>query len=487
MLAPVQEQTMADDSSLHSDLNAALVEVEARYVAANAAGKERFQKARSVMPGGNTRTVLHYDPFPLTWAKGEGNRLTDLDGHVYTDFLGEYTAGLFGHSDAVIQQAIRKALSDGIVLGGPNDYEGRLAAAIVDRFPSIDLVRFTNSGTEANMLAIQTARFMTKRDRILVFEAGYHGSVFYFGHHGNPLNLPMDWVIGQYNDIAGTQALIANHAKDIAAIVVEPMLGSAGCIPGDKAFLAMLREEATRHGIVLIFDEVMTSRLSPTGLQGVLGITPDMTTLGKYLGGGSSFGAFGGRRDLMERFDPEHQDAIGHAGTFNNNVVSMAAGLAGLTQVFTAAEAMRINALGDTLRTNLQAVSKKHGGLLQVTGIGSLMTIHFSDLPVRGPLDVHPHDAARDKLMGAARKLYHLEMLAAGQYLARRGFIALCLPMQPADIERFVAATDEFLSIREPMLRAAFARTASSALGLTTLAAAPVANAFCGFYVAGAE
>ena len=453
---------MADDSSRNSDLNAALAESEARYVAANSASKERHQKARDAMPGGNTRTVLHYDPFPLAWAKGEGNRLTDLDGHVYTDFLGEYTAGLFGHSDPVIQQAVRTALSDGIVLGGPNGYEGRLAAAIVDRFPSIDLVRFTNSGTEANMLAIQTARLMTKRDRIMVFEAGYHGSVFYFGHHGNPLNFPIDWVVGQYNDLAGSRTLIAKHAKELAAIVVEPMQGSGGCIPGDKDFLAMLREEATKHGIILIFDEVMTSRLSPSGLQGAIGITPDMTTLGKYLGGGLSFGAFGGRRDLMERFDPDHKDSIGHAGTFNNNVLSMAAGLAGLTKVFTTDEATRINALGDTLRMKLQAVSKKHGGLLQVTGVGSLMTIHFSDLPVRGPQDAHPHDAAREKLMGAALKLYQLDMLAAGQYLARRGFIALSLPMQPEDIETLVAATDEFLSVRTPVLRAAFAQLSAA-------------------------
>jgi glutamate-1-semialdehyde 2,1-aminomutase len=449
---------MADDSSRNSDLNAALAEAEARFVAANGASRERHQQARNAMPGGNTRTVLHYDPFPLAWAKGEGNRLTDLDGHVYTDFLGEYTAGLYGHSDPVIQQAVRAALSDGIVLGGPNGYEGRLAAAIVDRFPSIDLVRFTNSGTEANLLAVQTARLMTRRDRVMVFEAGYHGSVFYFGHHGNPLNFPIEWVIGQYNDTSGTRALIAKHAKELAAILVEPMQGSGGCIPGDHAFLSMLREEATKHGIILIFDEVMSSRLSPTGLQGAIGITPDMTTLGKYLGGGLSFGAFGGRRDLMERFDPDRKDSIGHAGTFNNNVLSMAAGLAGLTQVFTTEEAKRINALGDTLRTKLQAVSKKHGGLLQVTGVGSLMTVHFSDQPVRGPQDAHPHDPAREKLMGAALKLYHLDMLAAGQYLARRGFIALSLPMQPADIDRFVAATDEFLSVRMPVLRAAFAQ-----------------------------
>jgi glutamate-1-semialdehyde 2,1-aminomutase len=187
-----------------------------------------------------------------------------------------------------------------------------------------------------------------------------------------------------------------------------------------------------------------------------------MTTLGKYLGGGLSFGAFGGRRDLMERFDPDRKDTIGHAGTFNNNVLSMAAGLAGLTQVFTADEAKRINALGETMRTRLQAVADKHNAPLQVTGVGSLMTVHLSDRPVRSPRDAHPHDDARENLMAAARKLYHLDMIAAGQYLARRGFIALSLPMRETDIDRFVEATDEFLAIRAPVLRASFAQLGSA-------------------------
>jgi glutamate-1-semialdehyde 2,1-aminomutase len=453
---------MADDSSRNADLSAALSEAEARYAGANPNSRERHEVARNTMPGGNTRTVLHYDPFPLAWAKGEGNRLDDLDGHNYTDFLGEYTAGLYGHSDPVIQEAVKKALADGIVLGGPNGYEGQLAKAICDRFPSIDLVRFCNSGTEANLLAIQTARFMTRRDRVMVFEAGYHGSVFYFGHHGNPLNFPIGWVIAQYNEIVPTRDLIRQHAGELAAILVEPMQGSGGCIPGDPAFLAMLREEATRHGIVLIFDEVMTSRLSPSGRQGSIGITPDMTTLGKYLGGGLSFGAFGGRHDLMERFDPARPDSIGHAGTFNNNVLSMAAGLAGITKVFTTAEAKRINELGDAMRTRLVEVAARHNAPMQVTGIGSLLNVHFSEVPVRGPQDSHPHDPVREQVMDAARKLYHLDMIAAGHYFARRGFIALSLPMRTSDVDRFVDATDEFLATRGPVLRAAYDRLSST-------------------------
>jgi glutamate-1-semialdehyde 2,1-aminomutase len=215
----------------------------------------------------------------------------------------------------------------------------------------------------------------------------------------------------------------------------------------------MLREECSRRGILLIFDEVMTSRLSPSGCQGLVGIKPDMTTLGKYLGGGLSFGAFGGRRDLMERYDPYRSDSIGHAGTFNNNVCSMAGGAAGLTQVFTAEEAVRLNALGDQMRNRLNALARRHQAPLQVTGVGSLMNLHFAKGPVRTPADAHPSDPATENRMGELLKLLHLDMIAAGIYFARRGFVALSLPMREPDVQRFEAALDEFLSTRGALVK----------------------------------
>jgi glutamate-1-semialdehyde 2,1-aminomutase len=449
--------SMADGNRPNADLQAAIAEAEARFIAANPKSMARQEAAQRAMPGGNTRTVLHYTPFPLAWTAGKANRLTDLDGHDYLDFLGEYTAGLYGHSDPVIQEAVRKALADGIVLGGPNRYEAGLAAAICARFPSIELVRFCNSGTEANMFAIQTARLMTGRSKVMVFEYGYHGGVFYFGAKGGKLNLPIPWVVGRYNETEATRALIVAHGSELAAVVVEPMQGSGGCIPGDRGFLSMLHEECTRHGIVLIFDEVMTSRLSPSGAQGLFGITPDMTTLGKYLGGGLSFGAFGGRRGLMERYDPYRADSIAHAGTFNNNVCSMAGGLAGLTQVFTPEEALRVNALGDRMREGINALAKKSGLPLQATGIGSLMNIHFVRGPIRTPADAHPSDPTLDRAMGELMTLFHLDMIAAGIYLARRGFVALSLPMREPDVAGFEAAVEEFMETRGRLIEAALA------------------------------
>ncbi|OFW42158.1 MAG: hypothetical protein A3J29_10185 [Acidobacteria bacterium RIFCSPLOWO2_12_FULL_67_14b] len=315
---------MAIQTAVNVSLDEALREAEARFSAANPKSAAQYQAATGSMPGGNTRSVLYYTPFPVTIARAEGATLEDIDGHRYTDFLGEYTAGLYGHSHPVILEAIREALDGGLVFGGPNRHEAELARLLCERFPSLDLVRFTNSGTEANLMALATARAATGRERILAFQGGYHGGVLSFADGvSSPINAPFPCVLAPFNDEAATLALIERHARELAAIIVEPMMGGGGGIPGTRPFLETLRQAAARHGIVLIFDEVMTSRLSSGGLQKRLGIIPDMTTLGKYLGGGLTFGAFGGRRDLMRRYDPREKDAWSHAGTFNNNVLTM--------------------------------------------------------------------------------------------------------------------------------------------------------------------
>jgi glutamate-1-semialdehyde 2,1-aminomutase len=421
---------------------------EARYTDANPNGLAQWQRACEAMPGGNTRTVLFYSPFPLTMARGEGAYLWDLDGHRYTDFLNDFSAGLYGHSHPVIRQAMAEALEAGLTLGGHNRYEEKLAALICARFPSIELVRFTNSGTEASLMAVLTAQAVTGRRRILVFEGGYHGGVFYFAPGGSPLNLPMDWLIGRYNDIGRAEELIRQHAGDLAAILVEPMQGAGGSIPGDPAFLGALREAATQAGSLLIFDEVMTSRLGPGGLQGELGVTPDMTVLGKYLGGGASFGAFGGRADVMERFDPRSAQAFPHAGTFNNNVLSMAAGTAGLETVYTPEAANELSVRGEVLKARLNEVARASGTAMQVTGMGSLMTVHFA--PV-----AHGEIRSVDDLAAAdqdAKALFHLEMLARGQYLARRGLMSLSLALSEDDLDAFADAAADVLAVHGPLM-----------------------------------
>ena len=440
-------------SEQHTDFARALGKVEASYRRRHPNSEQRQALAARHMAGGNTRSVLYYSPFPLAWHSGRGNRLTDIDGLDYLDLLGEYSAGLYGHSNAIVNGAIKRAIDDGTVLGGPNRYEASLAEAICTRFPSMDLVRFTNSGTEANLLALSLARLAASgRRRVMVFDGAYHGGVLDFRSGGSALNIPFDWIIGRYNDLEGVRSLFAAYAETLAAVIVEPMLGG-GCIPGTAPFLQLLREQTSRYGSALIFDEVMTSRLAPNGLQGAIGIEPDLTTIGKYVGGGTNFGAFGGRRQLMERFDPSRSDSLAHSGTFNNNVLTMAGGLAGLAEVFTPAEAVRLNQLGDRLRDRLNADARRRRAPFMATGVGSMLGFHFMDYTA--PLLRPPtYTAAATRAQRSIETLFHLELLEQGFHFARRGYIALSLPTIEADCDGFASAVDAFFAARGDLLRA---------------------------------
>ncbi|HTR86491.1 MAG TPA: aminotransferase class III-fold pyridoxal phosphate-dependent enzyme [Reyranella sp.] len=443
---------MPDQPLVNSDLQSALAEARQAYIDRNPKSFTRHEEACVAMPGGNTRTTLHNNPFPLTVVKGAGCRLWDADGHEYIDVLGEYTAGIYGHSHPVIRKAIDKALDSGWNFAGRNENEGKLAKLVADRMPSIELVRFTNSGTEGNVMALAGARVFAQRKgrkhakKVMVFHGGYHGGVLYFVSGGSPVNMPYEYIVAPYNDIEGTQELLRQHATEIFAVLVEPMQGSHGCLPGDKDFLEMLRKETWSHDITLIFDEVMTSRLSPGGLQQKLGVIPDMTTLGKYIGGGMSFGAFGGRRDIMELFDPTKPDSLPHAGTFNNNVLTMAAGVAGYGEVYTPEAAETLNARGEKIRERLNAICQQAGVAFQFSGIGSMMTAHATTRPIRKAADIASSNQD-------AKELFYFDMVAAGIWIARRGFVALNIMIGDSEGDRFVAAVEEFVTARKALLR----------------------------------
>jgi len=426
-------------------IDEALEQARQRYLEANPASHAAHVAATASMPGGNTRSTLHFSPFPLTMAGGAGCWMTDLDGHRYLDLLGEYSAGLYGHNHPVIRQVLDAALDGGWNLGARGGCETALADLLCARFPSVDLVRFTNSGTEANLMALATALLHTERRSVLVFDGAYHGSVLSFGG-GRPVNVPHQWLVGSYNDLAGTERLVSEHAHNLAAILVEPMLGSGGCVPADPEFLQLLRRAADDTGAVLIFDEVMTSRMSAGGLQHRLGITPDLTTLGKYLGGGMTFGAFGGRRELMSVYDPSSPGAVQHPGTFNNNVLSMAAGHAGLRQLFTAEAAEALFRRGEQLRHQLNALSSEAGARLQWTGMGSMLTAHFQTEPISAARDIQPQ--------AELRELFHLDLLDRGCYLARRGMVALSLEIGEEECRIFRSAVEDFLERRRDLLTA---------------------------------
>ena len=418
-------------------IDEALADAIANFVAKRPKTAALHERAKAVMPGGNTRTVLYSAPFPIRAERAEGSTIWDVDGHSYLDLVGEYSAGIYGHSNQRIHKAVAEALAQGLNLGAHHSREVVFAEAVTQRF-DLDLIRFTNSGTEANMMALAAARCFTESKKIMPMEGGYHGGTLYFSHGASPVNAPFDCVLARFNDIEKTRALIVQHTDDLAAVILEPMLGGGGCLPAAPEFLAMLREETAKRGIVLIFDEVMSSRLHPKGLSAQYGIQPDLKTLGKYIGGGMSFGAFGGKRAIMEQFDPSRPNALPHAGTFNNNTLTMTAGHAGLTEIFTAEACVALNERGEKLRHAINDLCMGYQAALQATGVGSMITLH----PIAGSV-VKPEDAERaDKRL---KRLLYLYLLDQGIYIAERGFMALSLVVDTPDTERLLGALESFI------------------------------------------
>ena len=363
-----------------------------------------------------------------------------------------------------------------------------------ERFSSIERRRFTNPGTEANLTALAAAKSFTgrHRGRVVVFEGAYHGGVFVFpygcrdvwnggkkdgvGTTGSKyealraLNAPHDFLVATYNDIASVDELLllASSSEGVAAILVEPMLGSGGGVCATPEFLAHLRRRADEMGALLIFDEVMTSRMyDGGGIQSALRVRPDLTTLGKYIGGGMSFGAFGGRADVMALFDPRDPKALPHAGTFNNNVLTMNVGAVGLESVFTPAKARELHDLGDMVRDRINAFERSRSDGngdgdgsssvpsrgVRVLGCGSILTFHFTRAAVgdiASPADWKVDEDTR------LLDLFHLEMLNEGFYLARRGYVALSLAFLESDgrreLDRFMDVVKRFLGKFEALL-----------------------------------
>lgn len=427
-------------TSALSALDDLIAAARERYAAIRPESAALHRRAVNVMPGGNTRTVLHFEPFPFRVVGADGAVLHDADGHRYVDLLGNYTAGFLGHAPVPVRAAVERVLNEGWSIGATQSGEVELAELICGRFSSIEQVRFTNSGTEANVYAIAAALHHTQRHGVLVFEGGYHGGVLSFGHGSSPINVPHQFTIGIFNDIAALEVLFAGGCgQQLGCAVVEPMLGSAGCIPASDEFLRRLRQLCTRDGVVLIFDEVMTSRLAPGGAQQLMGVTPDMTTLGKYLGGGFSFGAFGGKREIMSVFGGGSHVGVqlAHAGTFNNNPVSMATGIATLRVVLTDQILRETNARGDVCREALAGVFSEAGLPLCVTGRGSMIGVHGCVGPVVTLADIESSDPRW-------KELYFFAMLERGYYMAQRGFIALSLEVTDEMLDGFVDVTRDW-------------------------------------------
>jgi glutamate-1-semialdehyde 2,1-aminomutase len=427
-------------------LQLAIEDARKRYADLNPLSGTAEKEALRYLPGGNTRSVLHYEPFPLTMVSGEGAELTDLDGHRYVDFVGEYSAGLFGHSDRRIKAAINAALDSGIAMGAPMKYERTLAALLCERYPALDQVRFCNSGTEANLMALTTACAVTGRKKVLAFRDAYHGGVIKFPGGRCELNVPYDFVLVGFNDIEGAAAIIRGLDDELAAVIVEPILGAGGNIPGNREFLNMLRRCTEEVGALLIFDEIKTARLGSAGVHGMLDFKPDLLTLGKFIAGGLPTGAFGGRADLMARYDPRHGRGWNHAGTFNNNSCSMAAGCVAMGEVFTPKRGAEFLDWSEAFRLSLNEMFAAKDVPMYANGMGSMIAIHFSRVPTKKPTDI---TAGCQSL----RPLLHMEMLLEGVLICKRGDFFLSLPMDETHLEKARHALEKFIDKHQSLIK----------------------------------
>ena len=357
-----------------------------------------FQRARRVLPGGVDSPVRAFKSVggrPLFIARGAGSHIIDVDGNSYIDYVLSWGPLILGHAHPAVVSAIHFAAADGTSFGAPHASEVTLAETIMDFMPKIEMLRFVNSGTEAVMSAIRVARAFTRRDCIIKFEGNYHGhadsmlvkagsGVATLGlpdSPGVPAGAASDTLVATFNDINSVRSLFEANPDRVAAVIIEPVAGNMGVVPPLATFLHELRDLCSRYGSLLIFDEVMTGfRVHPGGAQELYGVTPDLTTLGKVIGGGLPVGAYGGRRDIMQLVAPE--GPVYQAGTLSGNPLAMSAGIATLTEL--AAEGVwdTIAARCTRLCDGLAAAANLAGIPVQVNRAGTMFTLFFSDKPV---------------------------------------------------------------------------------------------------------
>lgn len=377
---------------------------DARYPASAAL----IERARAVMPGGNTRTTAYYPPFPLAITRADGPYLWDADGNRLIDLLMNYTSLVHGHRFPPAMDAARRTLERGTVWPAPSEEQVALAELLCERIPSVEQVRFCNSGTEAGMLAVRIARRATGRRTLLMATEGYHGSYSELEVGGGP-----DTLDASYGDLDAFRSAIGRHSPDLAAVVLEPAL--AGVIAPPPGFLDGVASAARDAGAVLVLDEVVTLRHGVGGGQQALGLRPDLTMMGKLIGGGFPVGAVGGRADLMAVLDPRRPDALPHSGTFNGNPITCAAGHA-TTTALTAEAIERTSGQAARLAEMLEQSAARHGVPFSLVRQGTLLNLYMSAEPQM--LRAERPDAA---LMGA----FHLLAIQHGLFFAPRGLVAV--------------------------------------------------------------
>ena len=418
-----------------------------------ARNEEFFLRAQKTIPGGVNSPVRAFRSVggaPRFFARGQGARVWDADGKSYLDYVGSWGPLILGHADADTVRAVQEAAGKGLTFGAPTEGEVELAELLVQRVPSMEMVHLVSSGTEATMSAIRLARGFTGRDAIVKFEGCYHGhgdsllvkagsGLLTFGNPssaGVPADLARHTLVLDYNDSQGLQEAFGKHGTNIACVIVEPVAGNMNLILPRPEFLAAMRELCTRHGALLIFDEVMTGfRVAAGSAQGLYGVTPDLSTFGKVIGGGMPLGAFGGRRDIMEKIAP--LGPVYQAGTLSGNPLSVAAGLATLKKIAAPGFHQALEARTQALAAGLAAAAKKRGVKFSAQSVGGMFGVYFAaSLPTS-----YAEVMACDK--EAFNRFFHA-MLEAGFYFAPSAFEAgfVSAAHTDADIAATVAAAD---------------------------------------------
>lgn len=423
-----------------------------RYLARTPDSAARTAEAKQTMPGGDTRSTAWFSPYPPFVAEGHGAFFTDVDGNRYIELLNNYTSLIHGHAHPQVVEAIKEQVARGSAFAAPHEASMRLSQILVERIPSVDRVRFANSGTEAVMMAARVARAFTGKQLIAKAEGGYHGTwdditvsvappVDQAGPHERPtpyldskgLNTAAtdSTVVIPFNDLDAARAILEPLAGTLACVIVEPVLGAGGMIPCEPEYLTGLRELTRELDALLVVDEVITLRLAPGGAQSLYGVEGDLTTMAKIIGGGLPVGAFGGRAEIMDICDPSRTGHVPHYGSFNGNPATMAGGIAAM-KLLTPDEYDRINTLGDRLRDGVNALGAELGLAIQATGMGSLLNLHLLDGPIRDKRDVARANPAHVRL-------FHLACLNAGLFPAGRGLMCISTAMDESIVDEALA------------------------------------------------
>jgi glutamate-1-semialdehyde 2,1-aminomutase len=411
------------------------------YEARTPRSRERFERALEVFPGGDTRVATFYTPYPAAIERAEGIELVDLDGNRYADFLLNYTSLIAGHRHRAVVAAATAAIDRVTGVAAPVPGQVELAEELVRRVPSVERVRFTNSGSESTMIAVWAARAFTGRSIVVKAIGGYHGSVPELDRSirgrsmppGVPESAPV--VAVPFNDLDALRQAIDEAGESLAAVLLEPVLGSGGVIPPEAGYLENAERWARDAGALFVLDEVISFRLSRGGYQQLAGVRPDLTAFAKIIGGGFPVGAVGGRAEVMDVFRPGSSRGVSHSGTFNGNPVTIGAGLATLELLDDAAYG-KLDGLGAKLADGLREAIARTGVVAHVTHVGSLLNVHFTTEPPRD------FDAAQASDPAAAAA-YHLGLLNRGVFIAPRGMMALSIVTQEADVDKVVDASAE--------------------------------------------